>query len=189
MRLILLVFLFFSQVVSAEVGLRIPNKPVRGVSERGFDFVRYQLVEYVRGVNRGLSSRDVYAIVDSSLKWGEHYGVDVHLVLSVMEKESRFDRLAISSVGAVGLMQFLLQYHVDKVKGLREEVGEDLNLFDIDQNVRIGCQILSYYLKRSKTTEEALRRYGGTLGKSGSVYHEVILSKKAELKRVTRVVK
>lgn len=82
------------------------------------------------------------------------------LVLSVIEVESRFDRFAISRVGAQGLMQVMPFW--------RNEIGrpED-NLTDVDTNLRYGCHILKYYLNREQgRLRPALARYNGSLGKN-----------------------
>lgn len=82
------------------------------------------------------------------------------LVLSVIQIESRFDNFALSSVGAQGLMQVMPFW-----KG---EIGRPKdNLMSIETNLRYGCTILSYYLKKEKgDLIRALARYNGSLGKT-----------------------
>ena len=89
------------------------------------------------------------------------------LVLSVIQIESHFNRYAISRVGAQGLMQVMPFW--------KNEIGRtDDNLTDMDTNLRYGCTILKYYLKRSKgDLVDALARYNGSLGKT--VYPEKVL--------------
>ncbi len=83
----------------------------------------------------------------------------IDLVLGVIHTESLFQRFAISVVGAQGLMQIMPFW--------KKEIGRPKdNLMDIDTNLRYGCTILSYYLKRSKNNiTEALARYNGSYGK------------------------
>lgn len=79
------------------------------------------------------------------------------LVLSVIEVESAFDRFAISSAGALGLMQ-VMPFWI-------EELGrpED-NLFDPATNLRYGCTILKHYLSREDgNLHRALGRYNGRI--------------------------
>lgn len=87
-------------------------------------------------------------------------GLKPDLVLAVMEVESRFDRYAVSSAGAQGLMQVMPFW--------KNEIGRpDDNLTDIDTNLRYGCHILRYYLDREKGhLSRALARYNGSLGKT-----------------------
>jgi soluble lytic murein transglycosylase-like protein len=87
-------------------------------------------------------------------------GVEPELVLAVIDVESNFDRYAISSASALGLMQ-VMPFWID-------ELGyTDKNqLFDIEMNVLIGCRILKYYLDMEKgDLIRGLARYNGSTGK------------------------
>lgn len=82
------------------------------------------------------------------------------LVLALIQVESAFDRFAVSSVGARGLMQ-IMPFWI-------KEIGRpDDNLMDIDTNIRYGCTILRFYMNREKNNwSPALARYNGSLGKT-----------------------
>jgi soluble lytic murein transglycosylase-like protein len=85
--------------------------------------------------------------------------LDPELVLAVIDVESRYDRFAISSAGAQGLMQIMPFW-------LNEIGHPDDNLFTISTNIRLGCTILKYYLNIEKgNLTRALARYNGSLGK------------------------
>jgi soluble lytic murein transglycosylase-like protein len=87
-------------------------------------------------------------------------GVDPQLVLAVIDVESNFDRYAISSASALGLMQ-VMPFWV-------EEVGRDDKnlLFDIEFNILLGCRILKYYLDMERgDVIKGLARYNGSVGK------------------------
>ena len=87
-------------------------------------------------------------------------GVAPELVLAVIDVESNFDRFAISSASALGLMQ-VMPFWVD-------EVGyADKNLlFDIDFNILLGCRILKYYLDmEGGDLIQGLARYNGSTGR------------------------
>ncbi len=78
------------------------------------------------------------------------------LVLAVIQVESYFDRWAISTAGAQGLMQVMPFW-------LKEIGHPDDNLFDIHTNLRMGCTILRYYMDKSKgDITRALARYNGS---------------------------
>ena len=68
-------------------------------------------------------------------------GLEPELVLALIQVESNFDRFAISSAGARGLMQ-IMPFWLDEIG----RPGD--NLFDIDTNLRFGCTILKIYLQR-----------------------------------------
>jgi len=81
------------------------------------------------------------------------------LVLALIQVESYFDRYAVSRVGAQGLMQVMPFW--------KNEIGrpED-NLTDMDTNLRYGCRILQFYLKKEDGNwMNALARYNGSYGK------------------------
>jgi len=80
------------------------------------------------------------------------------LILAIIHVESRFNRWAISRVGAQGLMQIMPFW-------LKEIGRPGDNLFDLKTNLRFGCTILSHYLKKEKgNLVRALGRYNGSLG-------------------------
>jgi len=82
------------------------------------------------------------------------------LVLAVIQVESNFDRFAISSAGAQGLMQ-VMPFWLDEIG----RPGD--NLFHIRTNLRMGCTILRYYMDKSNGDRNAaLARYNGSTGKT-----------------------
>lgn len=87
------------------------------------------------------------------------HDMDPDLVLAVMQVESRFDRFAVSSVGAQGLMQVMPFW--------RNEIGRPQdNLTQIETNVRYGTAILAQYLTEARgDLIDALARYNGSRGR------------------------
>jgi len=85
-------------------------------------------------------------------------GLDPHLVLAVIDVESKFRKYAVSKSGARGLMQ-VMPFWV-------KEIGEPgHNLFQERVNLRYGCTILRHYLDRERgNMSNALGRYNGSLG-------------------------
>jgi soluble lytic murein transglycosylase-like protein len=81
------------------------------------------------------------------------------LVMAVMQVESSFNRWAVSSAGAVGLMQIMPFWP--------EQLGmKRYQLSRIEPNIKMGCAILRHYLKREKNNvARALQRYNGSLGR------------------------
>lgn len=71
-----------------------------------------------------------------------HAGVSPELVLAMINVESDFDPWAVSPVGAQGLMQIMPFW-------LKSDGRPGDNLFDPRTNLRLGCTILAYYLKRA----------------------------------------
>jgi soluble lytic murein transglycosylase-like protein len=100
-------------------------------------------------------------------------GLPPELVLAVIDVESGFERFAISSAGARGLMQIMPWW--------RDELGRpDDNLFIIRTNLRYGCTILRYYMDMADDDmREALGRYHGSWGRSRE-YPDRVLSRLSE---------
>jgi soluble lytic murein transglycosylase-like protein len=81
------------------------------------------------------------------------------LVLAMIEVESRFDRWAVSPAGAVGLMQVMPFWP--------RQLGVQNQLVRIAPNIRMGCEILRYYLRaENRNWSRALARYNGSAGRS-----------------------
>jgi soluble lytic murein transglycosylase-like protein len=80
------------------------------------------------------------------------------LVMAVMDIESRFDRWAVSSAGAVGLMQVMPFWP--------EQLGiKRYELVHTGPNIHMGCAILRYYLRYERNdVRKALARYNGSVG-------------------------
>lgn len=88
-----------------------------------------------------------------------YHGVDPDLLLALMQIESRFDRFAVSSAGAQGLMQVMPFW--------RNEIGRPQdNLTEIETNISYGTAILAQYLVESRgDLTDALTRYNGSRGR------------------------
>ena len=88
-------------------------------------------------------------------------GLEVSLVLGLIQVESNFRKFAISAVGARGLMQVMPFWA--RVIG----DGDASKLFHQQTNLRFGCVILRYYLQRENgNLFYALGRYNGSRGQA-----------------------
>ena len=87
-------------------------------------------------------------------------GLEVSLVLGLIQVESAFRKFAVSSVGARGYMQVMPFW--TRVIG----DGDPGKLFHMQTNLRFGCVILRHYLDRERgDLYMALGRYNGSRGK------------------------
>jgi soluble lytic murein transglycosylase-like protein len=84
-------------------------------------------------------------------QYSELHGKDPNLVLALISVESDFNPKAVSSVGAVGLMQVMPQWK--KVLGIQGDLD------DVETSVRYGLQILGFYTEMYKDLEMALTAY------------------------------
>jgi soluble lytic murein transglycosylase-like protein len=88
-------------------------------------------------------------------------GLDVTLVLGLVQVESNFRKFAVSPVGARGYMQVMPFW--TRVIG----DGDPSKLFHMQTNLRFGCVILRHYLDRERgDLFMGLGRYNGSRGKS-----------------------
>ncbi len=88
-------------------------------------------------------------------------GLDVTLVMGLIQVESNFRKFAVSVVGARGYMQVMPFW--TRVIG-DGDVGK---LFHMQTNLRFGCVILRHYLDREKgDVFLGLGRYNGSRGKA-----------------------
>src|SRR5665647_882429 len=88
-------------------------------------------------------------------------GLDVALVLGLIQVESNFRKFAMSHVGARGYMQVMPFW--TRVIG----DGDPGKLFQMQTNLRFGCVILRHYLDRERgDLFLGLGRYNGSRGKA-----------------------
>lgn len=88
-------------------------------------------------------------------------GLDVTLVLGLIQVESNFRKFAISSAGARGYMQVMPFW--TRVIG----DSDASKLFHMQTNLRFGCVILRHYFDREKgDLFMGLGRYNGSRGKA-----------------------
>ena len=81
------------------------------------------------------------------------------LVLALIEVESRFNTWAVSPAGAVGLMQVMPFWP--------RQLGVQNQLVRVAPNIRMGCEILRYYLRvEHHDWTRALARYNGSVGRN-----------------------
>ena len=98
--------------------------------------------------------------------------LEPELVLGLIEVESDFRKFAVSSAGAVGLMQVMPFW--------MQELAQDHSrrLFHLRTNLRFGCVILRHYLDReADDLFMALGRYNGSRGQA--TYPTAVLAARA----------
>jgi soluble lytic murein transglycosylase len=108
------------------------------------------------------------------IRAGEEFGVDAALIASVINAESGFNERAVSSKGAVGLMQLLpstAEWVIQKMRKQNVNISsysaEELfnpqtnsgQLFDPNLNIQVGTFYLSYLLNKFENVDVALAAY------------------------------
>jgi hypothetical protein len=110
------------------------------------------------------------AILINTIKYAKEYVLPETLILAIIERESKFNPLAVSSKGAAGLMQVMLKVHQDKLTELKISSAQAMH---ISNNIHLGCIILREYLDDTNDIKQALRKYVGGLH---STYYTDVLS-------------
>jgi soluble lytic murein transglycosylase-like protein len=149
------------EVLSASVRATLAN----AVNDRSsVDYKDLDTRAWVRAMTRRVAAR--FPDEDSARRFlalvryeAMRAGLDPHLVLAVIDVESKFRKYAVSKAGARGLMQ-VMPFWV-------KELGAPTdNLFQERVNLRYGCTILRHYLDRERgNLANALGRYNGSLGR------------------------
>jgi len=120
------------------------------------------------------------AFVSSAYRSGLEHSLDPLLILAVMAIESRYNPVAESSMGALGLMQIIPKWHQEKLL----EHGGEFALLDPEVNIQVGARILREYMRRHGETEAALQMYAGAFDEPTSQYAGKVLAEKARLLQV-----
>ena len=107
------------------------------------------------------------SIVEKSLK----YELEPELVTAIILKESSFNPKAKSKVGCKGLMQVYPKFHKEKLK-VRNIIPKDL--YNIDHNIDVGCEILREYIDEHGDLKSALTKYSGYKTKKNKYVKEVL---------------
>ena len=107
----------------------------------------------------GAGPNQAASVVPIVERHARRFHVDPLMVLAVIQVESRFDPNAVSSKGAMGLMQ--LEGATARALAMElglQWTGDDL-LFDPDVNVLLGCAYLRQLMDRFGDQDAALAAY------------------------------
>lgn len=97
-------------------------------------------------------------------KYADEYKLDKNLVYAVMRTESRFDKFAVSSAGAKGLMQLTDETGAECARGAVVMGYTPSALFDPEINIKLGCYYLRKLIDVYKSEINALAAYNGGPG-------------------------
>ncbi|MBQ9150861.1 MAG: lytic transglycosylase domain-containing protein, partial [Clostridia bacterium] len=96
--------------------------------------------------------------------YSKEYGLEPELVFAVIKTESNFDSGAVSSAGAVGLMQMMpetFEWLTDEILFDHLESGM---LYDPETNIKYGTYLLSRFYDRYGDWELVFAAYNGGVG-------------------------
>ena len=120
-------------------------------------------------------------LVGTAYREGKGIGVDPLLIIAVMAVESRFNPIAQSDGGAIGLMQVIPRFHADKFDVTRGE-----SMLDPRRNIQLGARVLKEYIKRGGTDMAGLQLYNGASADAGNAYANKVLGERQRLRETVR---
>ena len=97
-------------------------------------------------------------------KYAEQYGLEPALVFAVIKTESSFRADAVSSAGAIGLMQIMPSTAEKLARRLGEETPSAEELADPETNVRYGCAMLAWMRDEFGSMDTVLAAYNAGWG-------------------------
>ncbi|KWT98345.1 transglycosylase [Variovorax sp. WDL1] len=112
----------------------------------------------------------VKRIVSSAYSEAVKVGMSPLLILAIAMKESSLDPAARSGYGAVGLMQVVPRFHMEK---MRSKQDPEVLLRSPEVNIRVGTTILAeYHAQQRGSLTSTLAKYSGKArGYAERVFH------------------
>ncbi len=93
--------------------------------------------------------------------YSKEFSLNPHLIFAVVKVESSFNKNAVSSKGAKGLMQ-ITEPTASFIASMLGEINYDL--FDVATNVRFGTKYISYLLNKFNSLDTAIVAYNAGEG-------------------------
>lgn len=131
-----------------------------------YDKIEPKVVSSIQIDVKGISNEMIDDIATRS-------GVDPNIVKAIIKEESNGNPDAIGDGGeSIGLMQIQPKHHKKRM----EELGV-VSLFDPQENVIVGCNILAELYDKYGNYEDALSVYNSGNTEDGKAYAERILNR------------
>ena len=137
---------------------------------------RAQLLANVVARRYRVAEGAAMGVVHAALREGHKHGLDPMLILAVIAVESRFNPIAESEYGAVGLMQVVPRFHMDKIAA----VGVPSMLLP-EPNIAIGTRILKESIRRGGSDAAGLQLYNGTSDDETQAYANRVLTERRRI--------
>ena len=115
-------------------------------------------------------------MVRTAFHEGRRNGVDPLLILAVIAVESRFNPIAESEQGAVGLMQIVPRFHMDKVASAGTP-----SFLPPRANIAIGTRILKDSIRRGGSEVAGLQLYNGSFDDETRAYANRVQAERRRL--------
>ena len=124
------------------------------------------------GMAKSIATREYLA---HAYREAERLNLDPLLLVAIISIESNFNPIAESPAGAVGLMQVIPRFHMDKFAPDQESA------LTPHTNIRIGALVLKEYIRRAGGLVEGLQLYNGAAEDETTAYANKVLGEKQRL--------
>lgn len=101
-------------------------------------------------------------------KFSKEFDVDENLIYAVIKAESDFNKDAVSSSGARGLMQIMPKTYLDDICVALGTPADIDALFDPETNIRAGTYYLSYLINHFGSVRSAIAAYNAGMGNAAN---------------------
>jgi len=130
-----------------------------------------------------VSAEATREVIGTAYGEGHRLGLDPLLILAVISIESRFNPIARSEAGAMGLMQIIPDYHKQHF------AASGGSVLDPWTNIHVGTIVLKDYIQRAGTEIAGLQRYNGASDDASNAYANKVLGEKMRLKQAIQRVR
>jgi soluble lytic murein transglycosylase-like protein len=137
------------------LALLVPQFSAQAQKADTLEYAKYFATHWVSSLNTKASRDDINRIVEVAFEQGVKHRIDPLLLLSMIKKESTFNKNAKNKRSpASGLLQIIPYWHRDKINGR--------NIFKVSVNIEVGARVLRDCLDRnSQDVNRALTCYSG----------------------------
>jgi soluble lytic murein transglycosylase-like protein len=136
--------------------------------------------------NKNITKEEANEIAHYVLEYSEEFNIDPVLVLAIIKTESGFNKYSISKAGAIGYMQVIPHWHMNRYQeASARSKSKYVNLYDAKVNIYMGVRIFREYLDTYKNINSALLRYNGSIDAEEPVYDTLVINAYTQIKPTT----
>lgn len=129
-----------------------------------------------------VSSEALHPIFQAAQSTAQERQLDPLLIVAIIGIESGFNPLSESSMGAIGLMQVIPRFHLEKLPS----GSEKSHFLDPVINIRVGSHVLEESIRRNGDLIAGLQQFGGAINDEGKTYASKVLAEKERLEQAVR---
>lgn len=117
-----------------------------------------EISKFITELQPKLDPNIVRLYASNIVRYSKKYKIPEGLIAAIIFRESSFNQLAVSSSGAVGPMQIMVNVHKELLK--EKEISRKESHY-VGNNIMLGCEILNNYYNSTDSVSEMLTKYVG----------------------------